>query len=99
MGKQLLALREKHTQKLFNVAYSEEGLKWTTNDKGEYVYYQNARIRQRDNKLLIDGKKNNNLYVTTYKPMKPYHCPEEEVLDFKKRETALFKKADLLSKI
>lgn len=42
--KKIYVLRDKKTGMALNASYTEDGLKWTTNNRGKLLYYENARL-------------------------------------------------------
>lgn len=67
--RELVALREKGSHKLLNVAMSEEALKLSTY-KDKFIYFNNPKREIKNGKLIISGKPNNNVYVDKYKPIR-----------------------------
>lgn len=42
--KKMYVLRDRKTGVALNASYSEDGLKWTTNNRGKLLYYENAKL-------------------------------------------------------
>lgn len=63
----MVVLRERKTNKPLNVAYTEEGLKWTANKTGRAIYFRSALFR--DGEIIgKDMRKNPQFYVEKFTP-------------------------------
>lgn len=67
----LWVLRDKLTNKALNVSYSPEGLKYTTNKYGDLVYFNNAKLKKHNSKLIPVGDLgiSSKVYVEKFIPM------------------------------
>lgn len=79
--RELVALREKGSHKLLNVAMSEQSLKYTTY-KDKFIYFNNPKREIKNGKLIISGKQNENVYVDKYRPIRQTdeECIQQEKL-------------------
>lgn len=80
----LLVLREVGSNKALNVSYTEYGLKWTMDNYGKLVYYDNARLTHVRNsniwipKILGDtSKKSPKVYVEKFIPTDQKSIPAQ----------------------
>jgi len=67
MGR-LLCLRDGKTRILRNVSYSEDGLKYTTDEKGRNVYFVNPQMKIENNKVILSGIKREDNRIIPYEP-------------------------------
>lgn len=75
-GYNMYVLREKNTNTAINVSYSRDGLVWTTNQYGNYIYYKNPRIfswvegtdKPQQFVKLIGDSVNPNYYIEKFVP-------------------------------
>lgn len=59
-------LREKRTHKPLNVAFTEEGLQWTTNKLGRALYFKKAVFR--NGQIVGDLTPSTQVYVEDFRP-------------------------------
>ena len=63
-------LRDRKTNKALAVAFTEDGLKYTSNKTGKLIYFRNAKLVKVGNKLCVEGdiRRSNRVYTEVFKP-------------------------------
>lgn len=64
--RKMKVLREKRTHKPLNVAFTEDGLKWTTNKLGKALYYKKAIIS--NGVIRGDLRPSDKVYIEDFVP-------------------------------
>lgn len=69
----MYCIRDRKTDKLLGVSFTEEGLKYIANNMGEVLLFRRARFSIKENKVVLTGdlRPNPNVYVTKYEKL--YH--------------------------
>lgn len=69
----MYVLRDKKTNKPLYLSHSEEGLKWATDSRGRLLYFKQAKLIHKGEKVDFEGdlKRNPEVYVCKFK--KVYH--------------------------
>ncbi len=65
-------MRDKRTHKPLALGFSVDGLKFTTDERGRYIFFKNARAVVRNGKVEFKGdlRTNENIYVELYSKKK-----------------------------
>ena len=69
--KKLYVMRDKRTNRPLNVSYTEDGLRYTQNSSGRWIYFQGAWAdRTNSDKITFRGnlKRNREVYIELYEP-------------------------------
>lgn len=65
----MYCIREKETNKLLGVSFTEDGLKFIATKDAKILLFRNAKFVQEDNKVVLKGdlRPNPNVYTAEYK--------------------------------
>ena len=58
----MYCIREKNTNKLLGVSFTEDGLKFIANKDAKILLFRNAKFEQEDNKVVLKG----DVYIARY---------------------------------
>jgi hypothetical protein len=64
----MYVLRDKKTNKPLYLSYTIEGLKWATNSRGKLLYFKDAHLEKRNNKVIFVGnlQQSSDVYIAIY---------------------------------
>jgi len=74
----LVVLRLKSNDKALNVSFTEEGLIYTLDNKGKYIFFKNAWVVPKNGSLIFKGdtRLNNRVYVEKFVPKNFETCKQ-----------------------
>lgn len=69
----MYCIRQKGSNKLLGVSFTEDGLKYVANSMGKILLFRNARFARHGDKVVLTGdlRPSNTVYVTKYEKL--YH--------------------------